>query len=157
MRAPLLLLALAAVTLSCSSNAPEDVVLPSKETLIQRYGTLSPGTFHVWHPRARLDFHGTEMKPDLAGQMLSLISRPQAMVVDLVSLQMYESSGTSYNEWGGSYNGPAGPHSCTGMLYILESTPTLLRAVFAGRCGKVDPLSGPRNFELLEGGFAYVR
>lgn len=151
-------LALAALSFAaCSSNDPEDVVLPNREALVSRYGTLAPGTFHVWHPRAGLNFRGTEMKPGLVDPTLRLISRPESMVAYLLSDALVAVDSVGDFGWSGSYNGPEGPHNCTGMLYILESTPTLLRAVFAGRCGEVDPLSGPRNFQLLEGGFAYVR
>ena len=159
MRSPSLLaaLALALVLASCSSNDSEDVVLTSWETLIKRYGNLAQGTFRVRHPSARLEFQGTEMPQPFIDPTLSLISRDEPMVVDLTSRALVVVDSIGDFGWSGSYNGPKGPHGCSGRLYIMESTASLLRAVFAGACGKVGPLSGPRDFTLLEGGFAYRR
>lgn len=158
MRHPAALLTVVALVLtSCSSNDPEDVVLTSREALIERYGSLAPGTFRIRHPSAQLEFQGTEMKPGLVNPTLSLISRPEPMFVVMYSVAVVSVDSTGSFGWSGSYNGPEGPHDCSGTLYVLESTPTLLRGVFAGSCGKVNPLRGPHDFTLVEGGFAYVR
>ena len=157
MRSLPLVAALALTLASCSSNASEDVVLPGRDVLVERYGTLAPGTFRVRHPSARRDFQGTEMKPGLVNPTLSLISRPEPMFVVMYSVAVVSVDSTGSFGWSGSYNGPEGPHDCSGRLYVMESTASLLRGVFAGACGNVSPLSGPSNFELLEGGFAYMR
>ena len=60
--------------------------------------------------------------------------------------------------WIGTHSGnPAGSSTCSGTIYILESTASLLRGVLAGACGLNRPLGGPRDFTLFEGGFAYAR
>ena len=63
----------------------------------------------------------------------------------------------AYGWLGGHRGNPAGPTTCSGTIYILESTASLLRGVLAGACGLNRPLGGPRDFKLFEGGFAYAR
>ena len=148
-------LALVLTLAACSSNDPEDVVLPGRDVLVERYGTLAPGTFRVWHPSARLEYRGTEIK--LFDPSLYLIGRAPTVQVVLISDATKPDNVAGDFTWSGSYNGSEGPHGCSGRFYVMESTASLLRGVFAGACGIVGPLSGPSNFELIEGGFAYRR
>lgn len=158
MSARLLTLALVALGFAaCSSNDPEDVVLTSKEMLVERYSSLAPGTFRVKHPSERIEFQGTDMRPGLVEPGLSLFSSDGEYVFRVTSDVLVKVDSLGEVGWSGTYNGSEGPHSCSGRLYVLESTASLLRAVFAGSCGVVGPLSGPSHFQLLEGGFAYVR
>ncbi len=150
----LLALAFAALRLvACSSNDLEDVKLPSQATLVSRYGSLAPGTFRVGNLEGS-DFYLSEISKTLylskreLGSFNMGISSMAIMAIGYVG----EAS------WSGSLgSAPTGSWSCSGSLYVIESTPTLLRGVFAGACGEVDPLRGPHGFRLFEGGFAYVR
>ncbi len=63
----------------------------------------------------------------------------------------------AYGWIGGHRGNPNGSTTCSGTIYILESTASLLRAVLAGACGLDRQLGGPRDFKLFEGGFAYAR
>ena len=67
---------LAAVTLaSCSGVEAEDVVLPNRETLVSRYGTVAPGTFHVRQPSIRLDVEGDDFSLSGVSKTLYLSRR----------------------------------------------------------------------------------
>ena len=158
MRTPLLLAALTLVLASCSNDL-EDVKLPGQKTLVSRYGTFAPGTFRVREPGVRLDVEGSEFFLSEIDKTLYISNRERNFFEVGISSQAVVTSGqVGEAPWGGSYGGgPGRSRDCSGRLYVMESTPTLLRGVFAGSCGKVNPLRGPHDFTLLEGGFAYRR
>ena len=160
MRTPLLLAALAVLTLaSCSGVEAEDVVLPGRETLVQRYGTLAPGTFRVRQPSIGLDVEGNDFSLSEIGKTLYLRNRERSFFslgIGSEAVVAVAQAGEAY--WAGSYSGdPASSRTCSGKLHITGSTPVLLRGVFGGSCGKVGALRGPHDFTLVEGGFAYRR
>ncbi len=158
MRVPLVLAALSLLLASCSNDL-EDVRLPGRETLVSRYGTLAPGTFRVREPGVRLDVEGSEFFLSEIGKTLYLGKRElNFFEVGIESGAVVTSGQVGEVSWAGAYGGgPGGSRDCSGRLYVMESTPTLLRGVFAGSCGKVNPLRGPHDFTLVEGGFAYRR
>ena len=159
MRSLPLLAALALVLASCSGVEAEDVVLPGRTVLVQRYGTLAPGTFRVRQPSIRLDVEGDDFSLSEIDKTLYLRNRERSFFsLGIGSKAVVAAGQTGEATWAGSYRGdPESSRSCSGKLYVMESTSTLLRGVFAGSCGKTGALLGPHDFTLVEGGFAYRR
>ena len=164
MRSRLLLAVLALVLASCGSNSAESVALPSERTLVAHYGTLAPGTFHVRQQSLRLDVKGTEFGRGLSAPILFMRNRSiksdngSFFSLDVTSEDILKVGPVGAYGWVGGHSGnPVGSTTCSGTIYILESTASLLRAVLAGACGLNRQLGGPRDFTLFEGGFAYRR
>ena len=166
MRAPPLLAALALTLLlaSCGSNSAESVALPSEKTLVAHYGTLAPGTFHVRQQSLRLDVKGTEFSQGLVMPIVYMRNRSikfedgSHFSLDVTSEDILKVGPVGAYGWIGGHSGnPIGSTTCSGTIYILESTASLLRGVLAGACGLNRQLGGPRDFKLFEGGFAYAR
>ncbi len=157
MRRATALLTASGLVLSSCSNDPEDVVLTSEKTLVARYSSLREGTFRVHQPSLRLNIEGDVFYLSEISHTLYMEVRGLPIEVGLGSRAVTTIGQVGAVPWGGAYRSPDGPHSCDGTLYVLVSTPRLLRGVFAASCGEVNALRGPHNFRLVEGGFAYVR